>query len=64
MIFIFHIYVITSSMKPYGACRACLVEVEMPDGRKMTVASCTTPAGDSMKVQSDNESVNDLRKVL
>ena len=50
------------SMKPYGACRACLVEVEMPDGRKMTVASCTTPAGDSMKVQSDNESVNDLRK--
>jgi len=50
------------SMKPYGACRACLVEVEMPDGRTMTVASCTTPAGDSMKVQSDNDSVNDLRK--
>ena len=21
------------SMKPYGACRACLVEVEMPNGR-------------------------------
>jgi len=50
------------SMKPYGACRACLVEVEMPNGRKMTVASCTTPAGDSMKVESDNDSVNDLRK--
>ena len=50
------------SMKPYGACRACLVEVEMPNGRTMTVASCTTPAGDSMKVQSDNDSVNDLRK--
>ena len=50
------------SMKPYGACRACLVEVEMPNGRTMTVASCTTPAGDAMKVQSDNDSVNDLRK--
>ncbi|MBC78058.1 MAG: hypothetical protein CL745_00435 [Chloroflexi bacterium] len=50
------------SMKPYGACRACLVEVEMPNGRKMTVASCTTPAGDSMKVESENDSVNDLRK--
>tara|TARA_B100000941_G_scaffold146443_1_gene103893 strand:+ start:996 stop:3560 length:2565 start_codon:yes stop_codon:yes gene_type:complete len=54
------------NMKPYGACRACLVEVEQtgPDGsvRKMTVASCTTPAANSMKVVSDNEPVNDLRK--
>ena len=50
------------NMKPYGACRACLVEVEQtgPDGsvRKMTVASCTTPAAPSMKVVSDNEPVN------
>ena len=54
------------NMKPYGACRACLVEVEQtgPDGsvRKMTVASCTTPAAPAMKVVSDNEPVNDLRK--
>lgn len=49
------------NMKPYGACRACLVEVEV-NGRKMTVASCTTPASDSMNVVSNNESVNDLRK--
>ncbi len=46
------------NMKPYGACRACLVEVEQtgPDGsvRKMTVASCTTPAAPAMKVVSDN----------
>lgn len=49
------------NMKPYGACRACLVEVEV-NGRKMTVASCTTPATDSMNVVSNNEPVNDLRK--
>ena len=49
------------NLKPYGACRACLVEVEV-NGRKMTVASCTTPASDSMNVISDNDSVNDLRK--
>ena len=49
------------NLKPYGACRACLVEVEV-NGRKMTVASCTTPATDSMNVVSNNESVNDLRK--
>jgi NADH dehydrogenase/NADH:ubiquinone oxidoreductase subunit G len=45
------------NLKPYGACRACLVEVEV-NGRKMTVASCTTPASDSMNVISDNDSVN------
>ena len=49
------------NMKPYGACRACLVEVEQ-NGRKITVASCTTPAAPEMNVVSDNDEVNDLRK--
>ena len=30
-------------MKPYGACRACIVDTES-NGRKMTTASCTLPA--------------------
>jgi len=49
-------------MKPYGACRACVVEVENSEGRKITVASCTTPASGGSKVYTNNDQVSDLRK--
>ncbi|MCL0030990.1 molybdopterin-dependent oxidoreductase [Dehalococcoidia bacterium] len=48
-------------MKPYGACRACLVEVEA-NGRKMLVASCTTPPTPDSNVSTNNEQVTDLRR--
>ncbi|MEX0760852.1 MAG: molybdopterin-dependent oxidoreductase [Dehalococcoidia bacterium] len=48
-------------MKPYGACRTCVVETEA-NGRKMTVASCTAPAANEMIVRSDTEQVVDLRR--
>ena len=48
-------------MKPYGACRACLVEVEA-NGRKMLVASCTTPPTPDSSVSTNNEEVTDLRR--
>ena len=48
-------------MKPYGACRACIVETET-NGRKMTTASCTLPAAPEMQVNTKTEAVVDLRQ--
>ena len=46
-------------MKSYGACRMCVVSVE---GQRGFPASCTLPASDGMRVQTESEEVNDLRK--
>jgi formate dehydrogenase alpha subunit len=48
-------------MKPFGACRMCVVEVENTRG---TPASCTTPAADGMVVHTNTDQVQDLRKGL
>ena len=48
-------------MKPYGACRACVVETEM-GGRKAIVASCTAPAAPGLVVSSKTEQIIDLRR--
>ncbi len=48
-------------MKPYGACRACIVDTEA-GGRKMTTASCTLPAAEDMEVTTNSESVVGLRQ--
>ena len=46
-------------MKPYGACRMCVVEVEGGGG---TPASCTTPVADGMTVRTNTPRLVDLRK--
>ena len=48
-------------MKPYGACRACVVETDM-GGRKGVVASCTAPAAPDLIVNSKTEQVTNLRR--
>lgn len=48
-------------MKPYGACRACIVESES-NGRKMTTASCTLPAAADMQVTTNSEEVTGIRQ--
>jgi len=45
--------------KPHGSCKVCSVRV---NGRMM--ASCTTPAAEGMKVESDTEEVIDQRLAL
>jgi predicted molibdopterin-dependent oxidoreductase YjgC len=47
-------------MKPVGSCRTCMVEVEA-NGRKMTVASCTTPPMPDAEVLTNTDEVKDLR---
>ncbi|HEX6055328.1 MAG TPA: 2Fe-2S iron-sulfur cluster-binding protein, partial [Intrasporangium sp.] len=49
----------TDSLKAFGSCRLCLVEVE---GGKGTPASCTTPCVDGMVVSTQTEQVRDLRR--
>ena len=46
-------------MKPYGACRMCVVEIENTRG---TPASCTTPVANDMVVWTNTEQIQSLRK--
>lgn len=46
-------------MKPYGACRMCVVEVE---GQRGTPTSCTLPATDGMVVKTNTPVAQDLRE--
>ncbi len=41
----------TDSLKPFGSCRLCLVEIE---GRRGYPSSCTTPAEAGMKVRTQS----------
>jgi len=49
------------NMKPYGACRTCLVEVEQ-NGSKVVKASCTEPCVDGMTVHSKSDLAVELRR--
>jgi formate dehydrogenase major subunit len=49
----------TDSLKPFGSCRLCLVEIE---GRKGYPASCTTPAETGMKVKTQTPKLAQLRR--
>jgi len=47
-------------LKPYGACRLCVVEIE---GMRGLPTSCTTPATDGMVVHTETPRVNQGRRV-
>jgi formate dehydrogenase major subunit len=49
----------TDSLKAFGSCRMCLVEV---DGARGVPASCTTPCTDGMVVSTQTDTVRDLRR--
>lgn len=49
----------TDSVKSFGSCRLCLVEI---DGRRGTPASCTTPVEDDMVVHTQTPLLQKLRK--
>ena len=48
-------------LKPFGACRMCIVEVE---GSPKMMTACTTPATDGMNVLTSTEKVNRIRGTL
>lgn len=47
-------------LKPYGACRLCVVEIE---GMRGLVTSCTTKAAEGMVVHANTEKVKSSRKI-
>jgi formate dehydrogenase alpha subunit len=47
-------------LKPYGACRLCVVEIE---GMRGLPTSCTTPATDGMVVHTESPAVNQSRLI-
>ena len=49
----------TDSLKPFGSCRLCLVEI---DGKKGTPASCTTPVEPGMVVRTQTPKIERLRR--
>jgi formate dehydrogenase major subunit len=49
----------TDSLKAFGSCRLCLVEIE---GRRGYPASCTTPVADGMKVRTESPKLTQLRR--
>ncbi len=49
----------TDSVKSFGSCRLCLIEI---DGRKGTPASCTTPVEPGMVVRTQTPHLAKLRK--
>ncbi len=50
-------------LKPYGACRICMVEVET-GGRTRLVASCLYPVEQNLVVKTRSEKVDRIRRVL
>src|ERR1051325_10576539 len=49
----------TDTMKAFGSCRLCLVEIE---GRKGYPASCTTLVADGIKVRTETPRLTQLRR--
>ena len=49
----------TDTLKAFGSCRLCLVEIE---GRKGYPASCTTLVADGMKVRTNSPRLQQLRR--
>ncbi|MEM7504149.1 MAG: formate dehydrogenase subunit alpha [Pseudomonadota bacterium] len=49
----------TDSLKPFGSCRLCLVEI---DGQRGYPASCTTPVSDGMHVRTQTPALAKLRR--
>jgi formate dehydrogenase major subunit len=49
----------TDMLEAFGSCRLCLVEI---DGRRGTLASCTTPAENGMVVHTQTDRLANLRR--
>jgi len=51
------------ALAPYGACRLCIVEVEL-SGKQQIMASCTTRVREGMLVKTDTGKLRQIRATL
>ncbi|MGB3863438.1 MAG: FAD-dependent oxidoreductase, partial [Candidatus Aminicenantaceae bacterium] len=51
------------ALRPYGACRLCLVEISQ-NGRSKVESSCTYPAQNNLTIQTNSERVLKARKAM
>ena len=51
-----------NKLKPFGACRMCLVEVEQMKGRQ--IPACTTPATEGMIIRTSTPDIVKARKMV
>lgn len=51
------------ALEPYGACRICMVELEMRGWTKM-VASCIYPAEEGLVVKTRSQKIDRIRKMI
>jgi bidirectional [NiFe] hydrogenase diaphorase subunit len=54
------------ALKPWGACRLCVVELEKPEwnGKSRITASCTLPVEKEMSIKTKSEGVKKVRKTV
>ena len=52
------------AVTPYGACRLCLVEITTARGRERMVTSCIYLVEEGLKVETNTERIQKIRKVL
>lgn len=48
---------------PYGACRLCMVEI-VTNGKERLVASCLYPVEEGLRVKTNTERVNNVRRIV
>jgi len=51
------------ALKPYGACRLCVVEIVSEKGSRL-VASCTYPVSEGLKIKTNSEEAMNARKMI
>jgi bidirectional [NiFe] hydrogenase diaphorase subunit len=51
------------NLRPYGACRMCLVEITR-DGRQMLVASCLYEVAEGLAVKTRTGEIDKIRKMI
>ncbi len=61
-VYIPHLCAIKEADLPFGGCRLCFVEVEV-DGKREMVASCSEPIRAGMKIYTDTNKINRMRRM-
>jgi NADH dehydrogenase/NADH:ubiquinone oxidoreductase subunit G len=52
------------ALKPYGACRFCMVEISRGEADSRLVAACTYPCEDGLVVRTNTDTVRHNRRVV